>query len=461
MDIFRKRTLADFQEGAEHSGLKRNLTAIDLAALGIGSVVGTGIFVATGAGAVKAGPAIILSFVITAIVSGLCALTYAELATMFPVSGSTYSYSYIAFGEIWAWFMGWQLMTLYLISGAAVASGWSGTMVGLLKTANITLPEQFTTALLNGGVVDLPAVLITLLLTWLLYVGVSESAKVNNIIVGIKFFVILLFIFLGITHVDFANFNNFMPFGFKGVMAGASTIFFSYIGFDAVSTAAEEAKDPAKDMAMGLIICMVVVVVLYLTVAFVLTGMLPIDKIDPSNAIPGALASIGITWGAAMVGTGAVIGMISTLLVTMYGQIRIFMVMSRDGLIPKSFGTVNDKYHTPGTCTWFTGIATAIIAGVCPLGAIIDISSIGALLVFAAVSLAIIVLRKTMPDAHRPFRCPGVPFTPILTILGAFYIMTGFSGQIWINFIIYSVVGVVVYFMYGMSHSTLNKKNAA
>lgn len=461
MDIFRKRTLADFQEAAAHSGLSKKLTAFDLAALGIGSVVGTGIFVATGNGAVAAGPAVILSFVITAVVSGLCALTYAELATMFPVSGSTYSYSYIAFGEIVAWFMGWQLMLLYLVSGAAVASGWSGTMAGLLATTGIDLPMQLVTSPLKGGLIDLPAVLITVFVTWLLYVGVSESAKVNNAIVGVKFAVILLFIGLGAMHINPGNYVPFMPHGFGGVMTGASIIFFSYIGFDAVSTAAEETANPGRDMSLGLIICMVTVVVLYLSVAAVLTGMLPISQIDTKNAIPGALASIGINWGAQMVGAGAVLGMISTLLVTMYGQVRIFMVMSRDGLLPKTFGEVNPKYKTPTKCTVYTGVATAIIAGFCPLDAIINISSIGALFVFAAVSLAIIVLRKTMPNAERKFRCPGVPFTPILTILGSGYIMTGFDAQTWINFIIWSVVGIALYFVYGAKHSTLNDKKSA
>ncbi len=461
MDMFRKRTLADYTKAAEETGLKKNLTAFDLAALGIGSVVGTGVFVATGAGALKAGPGITLSYILAAIVSGLCALTYSELATMFPVSGSTYSYCYIAFGEIFAWFMGWQLMTVYLISGAAVASGWSGTLVGMLATANINLPESLTTATLKGGIMDLPAVTITILLTWLLYVGVSESAKVNNIIVAIKFTVICLFVVLGSTHINPANYVPFMPHGFSGVVAGTATIFFAYIGFDAVSTAAEETENPARDMPRGLIICMVAIIILYLAVAVTLTGMMPYETIDPSNAIPGALSNIGITWGAQMVGAGAVIGMISTLLVTMYGQVRIFMVMSRDGMLPKIFSEINEKNRTPGKCTIITGAATVLMAGFLPLDRLINISSIGCLAVFAAVSLAILVLRKTMPNAERKFRCPGVPFTPILTIIGALFIMSGFDAATWTDFIVYSIVGLGVYFLYGAKHSTLNKKNVA
>lgn len=459
MDLFRKKTIKDFKETSENTGLKKNLSAFDLGLLGIGSVVGTGVFVATGQGAMMAGPAITIAFIIAAITSGLCALTYAELSTMFPVSGSTYSYSYVAFGEIIAWIIGWNLMLTYLVSAAAVASGWSSTLIGILNTYGIVLPETLTKSALAGGVVDLPAILITCVITWLLYVGVSESAKVNNIIVGIKVFVILLFIFLGLTHIKPQNYVPFSPYGMGGIMSATAVIFFAYIGFDAVSTAAEETKNPKRDVPIGLFICLVSVVVLYVGVALALTGMIPFKSIDVMNAIPDALSQIGINWGSTLVATGAVIGMISTLLVTLYGQVRIFMAMSRDGLLPKAFSTINEKHGTPATCTIITGVITCVIAGFFPLTVIIDLCNIGTLFSFIAVSAGVIVLRKTMPDAERKFRCPLVPLLPILAIAFCLYITLSIPLVTWIRFAIWMAVGMLVYFVYGVKHSRLNNKN--
>lgn len=456
VDFFRKKTISDFKLTSENSGLKKNLTAFDLGLLGIGSVVGTGVFVATGQGALMAGPAIIISFIIAAITSALCALTYAELSTMFPVSGSTYSYSYVAFGEIVAWIIGWNLMLTYLVSGAAVASGWSSTLVGMLSSYGINLPDFLTKSIIAGGFVDLPAVLITAVITWLLYVGVSESAKVNNIIVGIKVFVILLFIFLGLTHIQPQNYVPFAPFGMGGIMSATAVIFFAYIGFDAVSTAAEETKNPKRDVPIGLLICLVSVVILYVGVALALTGMIPFSKIDVMNAIPNALSQIGINWGSTLVATGAVIGMISTLLVTLYGQVRIFMAMSRDGLLPKAFASINKKHGTPGACTIITGVVTCLIAGFFPLTVIIDLCNIGTLFAFIAVSAGIIVLRKTMPDVERKFKCPWVPVLPIIAIAFCLYITFSIPLVTWFRFIIWMAIGISVYFLYGAKHSRLN-----
>jgi APA family basic amino acid/polyamine antiporter len=455
MSIFRKKTPEQMLGSAEESGLKKNLTAIDLAALGIGSVVGTGIFVSTGMGAQLAGPAILISFIIAAITSGLCALVYAELATMFPVAGSTYSYSYVAFGEVIAWIIGWDLMLEYLVSASAVASGWSGTFVGLLASAGINLPTAITRTPMKGGVMDLPAIFITLLVTYILYVGIKESAKINNIIVMIKIFVIVLFVVLGVFHIHVANFKPFAPFGWKGIMAGASIIFFAYIGFDAVSTAAEETVNPKRDVPKGLAITLGVVIILYIAVSIILTGMVPFKQISVDNAVPGALASVGINWGAAFVGTGAVIGMISTLLVTLYGQIRIFMVMSRDGLLPKVFSTVHPVHKTPHICTIITGVATAVMAGFLPLDVIIELCNIGTLFAFVLVSLGIIVLRRTMPNVERKFRCPWVPLVPALTILSCLYLMSALPIVTWIRFGLWLLVGLVIYFMYGKNHSVI------
>ncbi|MHB8094245.1 MAG: amino acid permease [Candidatus Aminicenantales bacterium] len=455
MNVWATKSPQQINEAASNTELKKSLKAIDLAALGIGSVVGTGIFVATGQGSQLAGPGIIISFIIAALTCGLCALTYSELACMFPVAGSTYSYSYVAFGEVIAWIIGWDLMLEYLVSASAVASGWSSTFIGLLQTMGVRLPKAISLTPLAGGVIDLPAVLITMLITWILYIGIKESARTNNIIVVIKIAVILLFIFLGASHVDFANFKPLAPFGWKGIMAGAAIIFFAYIGFDAVSTAAEETVNPKRDVPLGLMICLGTVIVLYVAVAFVLTGMVPFKQIDVGNALPAALSRIGIHWGGALVATGAIIGMVSTLLITVYGQIRIFMVMSRDGLLPKAFSKVHPVHKTPGLCTWITGGLTALIAGVFPLPMIIDLCNIGTLFAFILVSVGVVVLRKTRPEVERRFRTPGVPFTPLLTVAFCLYLMASLQAVTWIRFGGWLAAGLVIYFVYGVKHSKI------
>ena len=464
MNIWATKNPQQMQDAAEHTQLKKNLSAVDLAALGIGSVVGTGIFVATGQGAQLAGPGILLSFIIAAITCGFCALTYSELACMFPVAGSTYSYSYVAFGEVVAWIIGWDLMLEYLVAASAVSSGWSTTFIGLIQSAGVKLPTALLTppittvghkVVLSGGIIDLPAVVITLLITWILYIGIRESARINNIIVLIKIAVILLFIVLGARHVSLANLQPMMPFGWKGVMAGAAIIFFAYIGFDAVSTAAEETKNPKRDVPRGLMICLGVVIVLYVSVAFVLTGIVPYKLIDVGNALPAALRRIGIQWGGALVATGAIIGMISTLLVTLYGQIRIFMVMARDGLLPPAFAKIHPKHRTPHICTWITGVATAVIAGLFPLPMIIDLCNIGTLFAFILVSAGVIILRRTRPEIERRFKTPGVPFTPLLTIVFCFYLMASLHLVTWIRFGIWLAAGLAIYFVYSVRHSKL------
>ncbi len=466
MNIWKTKTPAQIEEAASHTQLKKNLRAVDLAALGIGSVVGTGIFVATGQGAQLAGPGILLSFIIAAVTCGFCALTYSELACMFPVAGSTYSYSYVAFGEVIAWIIGWDLMLEYLVAASAVASGWSTTFIGLIQSAGVKLPKALlippiTTVngriVLSGGVVDVPAIVITMLITWVLYIGIRESAKINNIIVLVKIAVILLFIVLGVRHVSLANLQPMMPFGWKGVMAGAAIIFFAYIGFDAVSTAAEETKNPKRDVPLGLMLCLGVVIVLYVAVAFVLTGIVPYKLIDVGNALPAALSRIGIQWGGALVATGAIIGMISTLLVTLYGQIRIFMVMARDGLLPPAFAKVHPVHQTPHLCTWITGSVTALIAGLFPLPMIIDLCNIGTLFAFILVSVGVIVLRKTRPEVERKFKTPGVPFTPLITVGFCFYLMYSLPKVTWIRFGIWLLAGLAIYFMYSVKHSKLQK----
>ncbi|MBE3591879.1 MAG: amino acid permease [Thermoanaerobacter sp.] len=456
MDLFRKKSAEQLLEAAERADLAKKLTAIDLAALAIGSVVGTGIFVATGEGALRAGPAVIVSYIIGGITAALAALIFAELATMFPVAGSTYTYSYVAFGEIIAWIIGWDLLLEYLVSASAVASGWSGTFVGLLKSFGITLPEIVTKPPIYGGIMDLPAILIVAFAAWILYRGVKETAISNNLIVVLKIAVILLFIFIGIRHVKLSNLTPFAPYGWKGIMSAAAIVFFAYIGFDAVSTAAEETKNPQKNVPLGLMMAMIVILALYITVAFVLVGMVPYKEIVPDNALPGALMSIGINWGSALVATGAVIGMISTLIITLYGQIRIFMVMARDGLLPEVFSHVHPKYRTPHINTIITSLLAAIISGFLPLDIIIELTNIGTLSVFVLVSIGILVLRVKMPHVERKFRVPFVWIVAPLTAAFSLYLMANLPVVTWIRFGGWMLVGLVIYFAYGRYHSALN-----
>ena len=458
MNIFKKKSVEKMLEGVQKTALKKNLKAKGIAAFGIGAVVGVGIFVATGTGAHLAGPAVIISFILAGIVACLCALCYCELSTMFPVAGSTYSYSYIVFGEIIAMIIGWCLTAEYLVACSAVASGWSGTFVGILKSFGVTLPAAFTASPSKGGIVDLPAVLIIAIITYILYYGMKESARVNNIIVGIKIVIILVFVVLGIGHIDTANYHPFAPFGFGGIFAATATIFFSFIGFDAISTAAEEAANPKRDIPLGLIICLIAVTILYVSVAVVLTGMVPYNEIISENAVPGALARVGINWGAALVGTGAILGMISTIMVVLYGQVRVFMVMSRDGLLPKIFSKVHPTHKTPHISTIITGTIAAIIAGFIPLDIIVEFLSTGTLFGFIAVSLAVIVLRKTMPNFKRIFKVPGAPVTPIIAIVCCIVLLCGLKLVTWIGFIVWLVIGLIVYFVYGRKHSIVQNE---
>ena len=455
MNIFKKKSVEQMLEGIQKTALKKNLKAKDIAAFGIGAVVGVGIFVATGEGAHLAGPAVIVSFIIAGIVACLCALCYCELSTMFPVAGSTYSYSYIVFGEIIAMIIGWCLTAEYLVACSAVASGWSGTFVGILKSIGITLPTAFTASPSKGGIVDLPAVLIIGLITYILYYGMKESAKFNNIIVVIKISIIILFVFLGVSHINPVNYQPFAPKGFGGIFAATSIIFFSFIGFDAISTAAEEAENPKRDIPIGLITCLIAVTILYVAVATVLTGMVPYQEIISENAVPGALARVGINWGAALVGTGAILGMISTMMVVLYGQVRVFMVMSRDGLLPKLFSKVHPTHNTPYISTIITGSIAAIIAGFLPLNIIVEFLNTGTLISFISVSAAVIVLRKTMPDFKRMFKAPGVPFTPAIAIICCIVLLCELKLITWIGFIVWLTIGLLVYFFYGRKHSIL------
>ncbi|WP_289001731.1 amino acid permease [uncultured Megasphaera sp.] len=457
-NIFRTKSINEFiLETKKDGGMNRVLGTFGLTMLGIGAIVGTGIFVLTGVAAANySGPALIISFIIAAIACGCAALCYAEFTAMVPVAGSAYTYGYVALGEFWAWVIGWDLILEYAFAVSAVAIGWSGYFNNILMNLGITLPQALTMAPYDGGLVNLPAIAILALIAFINIHGVQQSATVNNIIVGIKLAVVALFLALGVSHVETTNWVPFMPFGWSGVFAGASIIFFAYIGFDAVSTAAEEVKNPQRDLPRGIILSLIICTVLYIAVSAVLTGMVPYLEFKTTAApVAFALQSVGYHWGAAAISVGAICGLSSVLLVMSFGQSRILFVMSRDGLLPKFFGHVHPKYKTPARSSLLVFIITAVTAGFLPINIVAEMTNIGTLCAFIIVSAAVIVLRKKAPNQVRAFKCPLVPVIPALAILfcGVLIYMLPLVTQI--RFVVWLVLGFAIYYFYGYNHSIL------
>lgn len=456
--IFRTKSINLIKEGAEAKGLKKTLGATDLVLLGIGCIIGTGIFVLTGVAAAKyAGPGIMLSFVLSGLACAFAALAYAELAAMVPVAGSAYTYTYAALGEIIAWIVGWNLILEYSVGSSAVAAGWSGYVVGLLQSAGIVLPKAYTAVPADGGIVNLPAVLIALFLSMLLVRGTKESVTLNKVLVVVKLVAVFIFLALAGPKVNPANWTPLMPYGFSGVAAGAAIIFFAYIGFDAVATAAEECRNPNRDLPIGIVGSLIVCTILYIVVAGVLTGVVPYTELNNAEPVAYALRAIGYNIGSALVGTGAIAGITTVLLVLMYGQTRVFFAMSRDGLIPASICKVHPKYGTPHIITIVAGIAVALIAGFTPIGIIAELTNIGTLFAFVVSAIGVWVLRITRPDLERPFKCPAVSVIAPLAILSCGYLMYNLPHETWIRFFVWSAIGFVVYFLYSYRNSALNK----
>ncbi|MGQ0646643.1 MAG: amino acid permease [Gemmatimonadaceae bacterium] len=486
MGLWSKKSLDQLMREAEGAGetvtLKRTLGAMNLTLLGIGAIIGAGIFVLTGTAAAQyAGPAIVLSFVLAGLGCLFAGLCYAEFASMIPIAGSAYTYGYATLGEFVAWIIGWDLILEYLFAASTVAVGWSGYFSGFVTDyLGINMPAALTNApfavqgthtlVRTGHIINLPAMLLIGLLTTLLVIGISESAKLNNIIVFVKVAIVFLVIGFGFMYVTPSNWEPFIPentgtfgqFGLSGIVRGAGVIFFAYIGFDAVSTAAQEAKNPQRDLPIGILGSLAVCTVLYILMALVMTGVANYTELNVPNPVYVAIGKAGpsLSWLKMLVALGAIAGLASVVLVMLLGQPRIFYAMSKDGLLPPMFSKVHPKFQTPYVSTIITGSVAALIAGMFPIGLLGELVSIGTLLAFVIVSGGVLVLRYRQPNLHRPFRTPLVPFVPALAIPICGYMMYGLPGDTWLRLLIWLVIGLAIYFMYGRHNSKAARAEA-
>lgn len=460
-NFFAKKSVTELiaqTEENEHK-LKRALGSFDLVLLGIGAIIGTGIFVLTGVGAaLHAGPAVTLSFLVSAVACVFAALCYAEFASIIPVSGSAYTYAYATIGELLAWIIGWDLILEYAVCSITVAIGWSGYLVNLLAGMGIIIPQWMCTPPFN-----LPAAIIVAVITTLLVIGIKESARFNNFIVIVKLAVILFFIVLGAFYIKPANWSPFMPYGWTGVMTGAAIVFFAYIGFDAVSTTAEETKNPQRDLPIGIIVSLLVCSTLYIIVALILTGIIPVMEYKDNQSFLSAPIAFALNvlhqdWASGIISVGAVMGITSVLLVMMMGQPRVFFAMSRDRLFPEGISKVHPKFRTPYKTTIITGIGVGLVALLIPIGTAAELANIGTLFAFAIVSAAIWVLRKTNPDLKRSFRVPFVTIVSPLGVIFSLYLMYSLPVVTWIRFLAWLDIGLLIYYFYGRTHSRIAEK---
>ncbi len=474
MSILTKKSIADLHADAESGTLRRALGALNLTTLGIGSIIGTGIFVLTGTAASQnAGPSLVLSMLIAAVACGFAGLCYAEFAAMIPVAGSAYTYAYATMGELMAWIIGWDLILEYALSTATVAVGWSGYFSSLIADAGLHLPAYLaaapgeTVAIANGaaahGMFNLPAALIVLVVMGLLVLGIKQSANTNTVLVIIKTMVLIVFVIAGAAFVNRANLTPFIPpnngtfghFGPSGILRGAGVMFFAYIGFDAVSTAAQEAKNPQRDMPIGILVSLAICTVLYIGVAIVLLGIVPYTRLNVADPLAVGIDATGLTWFSPILKVSALFGLFSTMLVTLLGQTRIFFSMSRDGLLPRMFQQVHPTFRTPHVSTLITGSVVSVAAGVLPIRVLSVLVSMGTLLAFVLVCFGILILRRTSPDIARPFRTPGLPYVPLLGAAFCLLQMVALPLTTWVRLVIWLVIGFVVYFSYGRRNAEL------
>lgn len=463
-NLLRRKTLESIKaqgdiEHAEGHRLNRVLTSRDILSAGVAAIIGTGIFVLIGAAAhANAGPGIIISFVLASLACGFVSFAYAEFASMIPVAGSAYTYAYATLGEIFAWIIGWDLLLEYAVGASTVASGWSDYFQSLLLGFGVTIPHHFATASSNS--INLPAILIIVFLNYWLIKGVKHTARMTSIFVIVKLAIVVFFIAVGAFHIDPGNYIPFLPFGWSGVLTGAGVVFFAFIGFDAVTTMAEECKDPQKDVPEGVIGSLVVCTILYLLVAAIMTGAMSYTALGGEGEgapMVKVLNHIGYAWASPLISVGIVAGLTSVLIVTLFAQSRIIMRMSKDGLVPPIFSTLSHKYQTPTWSIVLCGIFVAVTAGLLPIDELSQLTSIGTLFAFIIVCLGVIVLRHKEPDQHRGFRCPGYPFVPVMGALMSFMLMCTMPSTTWIRFIGWMLLGLIVYFGYSKSHSHLGR----
>ncbi len=453
--LFRTKSIKSHQE---HSDLHRVLTAFDLTLLGIGAIIGAGVFVLTGvAAATKAGPAVTLSYVLAGLAALFSALSYAELATSVGGSGSAYGYAYSSFGELFAWIIGWALILEYTVSVSTVAVGWSGYVINGLEAVHIHLSPLLYKEPSIGGIVNLPAMLIIALITLFLCMGVKQSARFNAVIVLIKLFTIAFFILIAAGNLKTQNWIPYFPFGYEGVSKGAAIVFFAYIGFDALSTTAEETINPQRDLPIGIIFSLIFCTIIYVIVAALLTGIAHYSTLNVPSPVADALLHIGHPIAAGMIAVGAIAGLTTVMLVMYYGLTRIIFAISRDGLLPHFFSEVNPDTKTPIKNIIFMGVIIALIAGFVPLADLAELVNIGTLSAFICVCLGVIMLRRQYPDLPRSFKLPWNPLIPSLGILFCLYLMVHLSDITWQRFLTWMAIGLVVYFVYSRRHSKLEK----
>ena len=456
--LFTRKPTGSAGDATSEQGLSRSVGTLDLTALGLGAIIGTGIFVIIGEAIGDSGPAIVLSFLLAGVTCVFSALSYAELASTIPVSGSAYTYAYATMGELLAWIIGWDLILEYGVSVAAVAVGWGGYLQNLLDSVfGISLPDAIAQPPGEGGTINLPAVVLVLAVTALLVVGVRESARANTVMVILKLAILVFFVVVGVTAFNGDNFSPFAPHGMNGVVDAAALIFFAYIGFDAVSTSGEESRRPARDLPIAIVGSLVIATVLYILVAIVATGLAPADTLADSEApLTEAMQHGGLGWSANLLSIGALIAITSVVLTILYGQTRITFAMCRDGLLPRSLATLNRR-KTPARITLLFGLLVAALAAVVPLSEIAKLVNIGTLFAFLIVNVGIIVLRRTQPDLERGFRVPFVPVFPLIGAALCIYLMTKLEFVTWERFIAWLVAGLVIYVVYGRVHSLLRR----
>ncbi|MFF3441359.1 amino acid permease [Streptosporangium sp. NPDC002721] len=466
-------------EAPEHR-LRKDLSALDLTVFGIGVVIGTGIFVLTGRVAREmAGPAVALSFVVAGVVCALAALCYAEFASTVPVAGSAYTFAFATLGEFPAWIIGWDLMLEMMLGAAVVAVGWSGYLTSLLASMGITLPAAIAG---EGAAFNLPAALIVLILTAILVVGIKLSSRFNLVIVTIKLAVILLVVVAGLFFVRAVNYSPFVPpakptpavegmsapliqvlfgitpvaFGVLGIFSAAAIVFFAYIGFDVVATAAEETRDPQRDLPIGILASLGICTVLYVAVSMVVVGMQPYGQLSEAAPLADAFKAVGQTWAASLISVGALAGLTTVVMILMMGMSRVMFAMCRDNLLPRGLARVHPRYRTPYLITIMMGVVVAALAGLVPLSTIAELVNIGTLFAFVVVSIAVVILRRTRPDLPRSFRTPLVPLVPILSVLACLYLMLNLPVETWLRFVAWMLLGILIYFGYGHRHSRLS-----